>query len=701
MKSLTFVAFSILAIALIAGFVSADTIFSDNFNDGDLNGWSIANTPEPLPQSAGFWANTGVIAVAMPGNDSTVGTSFLEKTVSTSGFQSIVVKYDRKLDGTFEPSDHFTASYTINGVDYVSLEDSSSPGDDSSFTSKTFNLLSSADDVSSFKIRFTCTTNALSESCSIDNVMIEGTPMSGGSSPSINVVKVQELTQSQNGIIRVENNGNSALSDISVTSSGDFSVSFAPSGLFDLAVGASRTITVSSDELGNLDFGSNIVTILATATGGLSDSVQFSIPGSFCEAGNQGGDLEIRNVKIDNTGSGKDDEWNLLDTVNIEVEIKNIGDDKIQDIFVELALYDSDGTNVISDLDFDNSDEEQFDLGSLSDSDRDTAIFTVRVPADFEDGSYKLAVKAYSDDVGEDEECIDTSSDLSDDTFESIDINRESDDGKFIAFDDVVLTPSQLTCGDLGTIVADVYNIGDEDQDQVKVNLRNAELGIDQSFEIRNNLDQGDNEEVRFNFQIPQNAKDKIYTLELTSQYDYNRGNYRQNSDDSHPVTLQILGCSPTTGNGGSMGGNMAAVSAFLDSDAVAGEEIVVKATITNLQSGDATYIIDADGYQSWAALDDVSDRILDLSGGESSEVTFTFIADDDAEGQNSFDIKIQNTAGGVDETKEVTVNISPKSTTGGSSFDLGNNSFLWIIGIVNVVLIVLIIVVAVRISRR
>ena len=59
-----------------------------------------------------------------------------------------------------------------------------------------------------------------------------------------------------------------------------------------------------------------------------------------------------------------------------------------------------------------NADEEKIDLGRLNDGDEETVIFTFRVPPDFDAGSYKLAVKAYSDasNSGENLECTEKNS---------------------------------------------------------------------------------------------------------------------------------------------------------------------------------------------------------------------------------------------------------------------------------------------------
>jgi uncharacterized membrane protein len=526
--------------------------------------------------------------------------------------------------------------------------------------------------------------------------------------PSISIVKKQDITQASNGSIEITNNGNVPWSNIQLTDSGDFDVDYYDSNgvkvtSISLMANQKKTLSVVPRvSVGDVGFGGKSITITVTADTTTTATIQMKITGSFCKYGEVGSDLEIRNIKIGNNGQGDENEWDLLDTVEVEVEIENVGDDKVKDVVVEMGLFNSDGKNQISDLDFDNSDEEQINLGSLNDGDRETVTFSFKVPADFEDGSYKLTFKAYSDDVGEDEQCVDTADDLGEsDMYESIDVSRESDSGKFIAFDNIQFTPTEGTCGDSITMSFDVYNIGDEDQDQVKINLISTELGINQFVEIRSDLNQGDKESISFDFVVPQDATDKSYTLKLSADYDYRNSNYKEQSAEDTGIQFRILGCSGGTGTGNTGGNaNFAVISAQLSSgEAVSGGEITVKATVTNMKSQRASFGVDASGYQSWASLGNIAPRIVDLQPGASQDVLLTFTVDEDAEGEQSFNIGVTDSTGQI-ITREIAVNIAGASASSGG-FDLGNNKVLWIIGAVNLVLIVLIVVVAVKVARR
>jgi len=457
----------------------------------------------------------------------------------------------------------------------------------------------------------------------------------------------------------------------------------------------SATFNVAVTEFGDAEFGRNaIATINIVDNLAHTDSLSLTQLQTFCKYG-QIGELEITDVDISNEGEGDKDEWGLMDEITIEVKVENTHDtDKIKEIFVELALYDSEGKNVADDLVYDTSDEEKFDLGNLADGDEETATFTFRVPADFTDGTYRLAVKSYSDDLGERNACADLYDDYDEENFyQEINIERESDEGKFIAFDNIAITPTDATCGDEVTIDLTAFNIGDEEQDQVKIILVNKELGINLDTEIKKDMAEGDDEKVSFTFIVPANTADKTYNLELDAEYDYSNGIYRETLDEVVKVPFKVIGCSAVQTTGKVVSIN----NAILDSEAIAGKAMTVKATIENLDlTSPQSYVIDASGYESWATLDSISERILTVSAGSTNQVTFTFTIDKSAEGTKEFTVYVTPPQGGEVETRTVQVNIEPAS-----AFGLGGNSLIWVIGIVNLVLVILIIVVAVRLSRR
>ncbi|MEK6933689.1 MAG: putative S-layer protein [Nanoarchaeota archaeon] len=515
------------------------------------------------------------------------------------------------------------------------------------------------------------------------------------SNPALAISKLRDLKVNQTGIVNVTNTGNILLNSISLAASGSLNVTFSPSESFSLGPSESKSIQVQIDSsASNLLFGDNSVSLTAKSGELQSSSLSLNLRNSFCSNGQVGTNLTIRNV--DFVEYGEDDtDWKLLDHIKLDVEVENTGSNDVNDVIVELGLFNSRGENVISDIDFISKDDEKIDLGRIRDGDQETVTFEYTVPADLDTGSYKLAVKTYSDNVGQTNLCSDESGDLSNNFYQNINVDRESDEGKFISFDNIRIVPSEATCEDPVTLNTVVYNIGDEDQDRVLVNLYNKALGIDQNYEIRGGLDQGDNGKVIFNFAIPKNALDKTYDLELSSEYDYKNGVYRIQSDESFKVPLKVVGCKlqPTT----PISTRIASISAALESDAAAGKEMIVKATVRNIGNVSANFILGAKNFESWAKLNDISERILTLNAGESKDVTFNFLINNNVEGDNSFVIEV--ISGDKSETREVTASVTKQSASLSGFFK--GNTLAWAIGLINVLLIVIIIIVAVRIARR
>lgn len=512
-------------------------------------------------------------------------------------------------------------------------------------------------------------------------------------SPSVLVVnRINQPAYTQNGSFTVSNTGSSTLSSILLSSSSSAFTILPTTSISSLnGNGASSSTFSLVPTIGSLRFGDNTVSVTASS-GAFSGSTQFTFTKGFCRSGpTVNGNLSISDVDIDTDGDDNN-EWKPTDEVSIEVTVENEGDDDVDDVIVEIGLFDDQGFNVIDDMDFESADEEQIELGDIGDGDQEDALFTFRVPADIDTGNYRLAVKAYSDDAGESRECADTASALSNNVYEAISIERESDEERFLVIEDIQL-PDQAVCGDTVTGQFEVFNIGDEDQDQVKIEMRSTELRLSEDFEIREDLDQGDSQPFSFTFQVPNNLRDGNYRIGFKALYDYRNGNYREESEDTFYGSLRVLGCTGT----GSSGSSDVAIDADLASAAQAGKELVVEATITNTGDAEETFTVDATGYQSWADLGSISKRVMTLAPGQSESVTLHLNVNDDVSGAESFALQVSHD--GQLETQEVEVNIQSGSSSSG--FSLGGGAMIWIIAGINLVLIILIIVIAVKMSRR
>jgi uncharacterized membrane protein len=419
---------------------------------------------------------------------------------------------------------------------------------------------------------------------------------------------------------------------------------------------------------------------------------------TFCDSGEKGdvvnGRLELTDIKIDNN-DGDDTEWSPLDPITIEVKVENTGDDKVSDVIVELGLYNSKGKNIVNDLK--NLDDEQIKLGSIRDGDDDIATFNFKVPADFEDETYTLVIKAYSDDTGEDEVCTSYSTDLSKDYYELIDGVRETDEEKHIVVDNIKISPANPQCSEIVQVSAEVFNIGDEDyEDQVRVTLFNKELGINLEQTIRQDFDQGDSDTVDFEFEIPANAVKRTYILEFRTYYDYDTDdeNYNLISDKKFTQPLTIEGNCEVAIPASSI-----KITAKLSSDtpdAIAGEQVIIIAKLENTGESTDLYTISVSGNTAWSSLSQIDPESVIISAGESKEVEITLVLDTAAEGDKEFTIKA--TKDGKTTEQKVALSITKKSTSGitGSAITdhIKANGFIYIIVLINLILIIAIILV-------
>ena len=164
----------LISIILAIQLSSAATIFSDNFESGSLSGWTLTKaagandwTASQTDPFAGSWH-----AQSQP-QSTTEPASVIERTISTSGYSSIIVNYGRKLIG-LDVADEFQAEW-FDGSSWTILEQTGgSSADDTSYVLQSFSLPSGADNNANFKIKFECTAGAVSEFCRVDNVNIEG-----------------------------------------------------------------------------------------------------------------------------------------------------------------------------------------------------------------------------------------------------------------------------------------------------------------------------------------------------------------------------------------------------------------------------------------------------------------------------------------------------------------------------------------------
>jgi len=511
-------------------------------------------------------------------------------------------------------------------------------------------------------------------------------------SSSLSISNPFSLSRTQNGTLNITNTGNTALTTVNFTSSGDFNINFSTNNIA-LAAGASSLVNTSfATSFDTLKFGTLTTTVTAKDTVNLTSTTStLTVSKSFCNNQSIGTNLSIRSISFTSSGDSTKT-WKLLDTVKIEVKIENKGTSTVSDVEVRLGLFDSSNNDKADLLSFVNKGTTKINLGDIKDADSKTATFEFKAPVDMSLGDFKLAFKAYSRTRGEDQLCTDSSSDLSNSIFQTIKIERQTTRNKFIVFDEVNLGQSEYVCGDSASITFNAYNIGDLDEPKVKVKLVGTELAVD-TF-VERTMDRGTRAPLSFTFNIPKNVSNKLYYLYLSSLSDFRTGDYFVTSSTQKAVPITIKGCAASVSTA-----KTTVITASLQSDAKAGKEMIVSTIITNSDTKSANYTITASGFESWAKLNSISNKTFTLGAGESKEITFSFDVEDDASGEETF--TINSFAGDKLETKEVAVNIEKSSLFSSLASSLGENSMLWIIGAINLLLIVVIIIVAVKVARR
>ena len=420
-----------------------------------------------------------------------------------------------------------------------------------------------------------------------------------------------------------------------------------------------------------------------------------------CSAG-EVGTLEIADIELNNLGTGDDDKWEPLDEVEIEVEIENTdNDDDVDDVLVELFIYDNNNNDVTNDFDL---DDEEIDLGRIKEDDSEFATFKIpEVPADIDEGDYKLLVKAYSED-DEDLHCVTQSNAFSDDSdqFEEIEFDREDDPAVIVKPGDGVFEKILASCGDSGVEVTfPIYNIGSDKEEEILVNLYSSELGIDEYVQV-SNLKEGKKKTVSFFIDIPEGLPKSLYKLDIINYFEYDDGdelefnNYDSNSDDDlengdFNIPLEILSC----------GIKKPSIGADLVSDPVVNQDLVIEVEVENTGSSEQEFDISLSGVNSWAEVIEVSPSSVSVGAGDTETVLVTLLPNE--AGSQSFVVNAVSSDGET-ARRTVTVNLAGDESGDESGSGIGSDALstylLWGIIILVILIILTLIVKAARSPR-
>ena len=422
----------------------------------------------------------------------------------------------------------------------------------------------------------------------------------------------------------------------------------------------------------------------------ISTAIQFEEV-NYCELIENKGELEvvIGDVTITNGFGDEEDYWYLFDEIEVEVGVDNDGSWDIQNVEIEWALYTTDGTKIT------DGNEKDFDL---DEGDDDTLTFTFTIDEDieeFENEEAVLYVKA-TGKIDDSQSQYDGDETCHSDSLQ-VDVNADDDFVILRNFEmngnpiekTTLETPS-LSCNEEITITADLWNIGNNDQEDVTVYIYNKNLGISQDLEV-GDIDAFEDDEISYTFSLPENLEDGWYNINL-AVYDEDNDVFENSEDDlsEFQIAFKVEGCKETSVTPG--------ITAELISDAKVGRELQIKTVITNPGETMVIYFLNVKGYAGWADSAELSETEITLQPGEFKEVTITFNTNKNSEGEQIFSLEILED-NQVVATQPIGVSIE-KTRFKVIDFIKENWKLAGII-LLNLILVIAIIIVAVRVYRK
>ncbi|MBD3247042.1 putative S-layer protein [Candidatus Pacearchaeota archaeon] len=451
-------------------------------------------------------------------------------------------------------------------------------------------------------------------------------------------------------------------------------------------INASNPSVLTIEPVNDIDFSeidvledlSTVLTLTDTNNPSEKENVTVSIATSeFCDYTNKDNDLDIKIDDISNQGVGDDDKWYPMDSIKVRLEIDNDADNDVDDISIEWGLYSKKTDSWVIDVD----EEDTIDL---TDDDKEEIEFEFDLDDDLnidvdelDDGDYVLYVRATgtSDTSGTPKTCASDS--------EQIDIEVEK---HYVIIKDFKVIGSTF-CGSTVQLTADIWNLGSKEEEDVRIDVYNSDLKIDEQI-IVSSISEFDDKDLNLEFTIPEGIEEKNYHLNL-EVYDDDGDIYESHKESKYQVPIEVSGnCQiiPRT-----------RVLASLESGGKAGEQMEIKATVTNEEDESDTFTINLGDYASWAELESIEPETVTLDSGESKDVIITLNVDKDADETETMNVLVEGSDGGV-LSQPIEVSIDKGFSLSGM---FSGNGYLWGIALLNVVLILIIIIIAVKVTRQ
>ena len=242
--------------------------------------------------------------------------------------------------------------------------------------------------------------------------------------------------------------------------------------------------------------------------------------------------LEITDVEVtvdgdDETASDGDvvDDAKPGSDLEIKVEVTNRyadRDQEIEDIEIEII-----GSGLDEDDDDWEPDEEEID--DLRGDDEDDVDFSYTIPWDVDDGEHSITITAEGDCPNETHNCSDEL---------EFDLEIEKDKHKLV-FQEAELNPDTLECDSYTTLTVRLYNIGEEDEDDVELTVENRDLEISmqETFDLETCPDDDCSITRTFEIEHDDSYEQDSYPLEVKVVYDDG------DETETERLNLNVLEC--------------------------------------------------------------------------------------------------------------------------------------------------------------
>lgn len=298
--------------------------------------------------------------------------------------------------------------------------------------------------------------------------------------------------------------------------------------------------------------------------------------------------LVINNVEI-NDVTGDEDTLLPGDTLDVGFDVDNKLSVDINNAKVKAWIEKSDGGKLGDSVELDDS----LDVAS---KDSESASLQLTVPADAKAGTYYLFITASGSDENDTDRC--------DAYYASIKVERNDHD---LLIENMTFNPLTAVCGGTIEVSVPISNIGTNTEDDIKLSIKNSDLGIDQSTDVFELKSKGSDADAikKMIIKIPENAKSGDYLI--TAEADFNSN--KDSESQTATLTIKCAGTEP---------GKISVTADKTSAEAIVGEKTKFTLTLENTGESSATFSVQ--GAASWADIT-IDPEEVTLDAGDSTDV--------------------------------------------------------------------------------